>query len=362
MDSNKIRGCLFGGAIGDALGYQIEFIRGITNKEYTKYKDDKGIISDDTQMTLFTANGLIWRETRLAMRGIAPKIEDAVYYAYLDWLQTQDKYKINPFKTTWLKNVPELNVQRAPGLTCLSALSSRKIGTLKEQINDSKGCGGVMRVSPVGLYAKNPAIAGEIGSQVSAITHGHIYSSLSSFLFSSLINIIANTDNSIELSLKESLKLMESFFKSNKLCSKKDLKNFLKIVCFAIDLSKKEMNDIDAIRSIGEGWIAEEALAIALYSSLKYTDNFESVVACAVNHDGDSDSTGAIAGNIIGAYLGYDKIPVYYIDNLELKDVILEIADDLSIPVPVSEYNTNNDEYWLSKYVSCERNTNLRNN
>lgn len=361
MDNNKVRGCLFGGAIGDALGYQIEFIKGITDKEFTKYKNDKGIISDDTQMTLFTANGLIWRETRLAMRGIAPKIEDAVYSAYLDWLQTQDKYKVSLSKTTWLKNVSELNIQRAPGLTCLSALSSGKMGSLKEQINDSKGCGGVMRVAPVGLYARNPEIAGEFGAKVSAITHGHLYSSLASFLFSSLINIIVNTDNSIELALKEALKLMESFFKSNKLCSKKDLKNFLKIVDFAIDLSKKELKDIDAIRLIGEGWVAEEALAIALYSSLKYCDNFESSVICAVNHDGDSDSTGAIAGNIMGAYLGYDKIPTYYIDNLELRDVILEIADDLSIPVPVSEYNSNNDEYWLSKYVSCERNTNLRN-
>ena len=155
-----------------------------------------------------------------------------------------------------------------------------------------------------------------------------------------LINIIVNTDNSIEFALKESLKHMKNFFLSNKLCTKKDLEMFLKIIEHAIGLSKESMNDIDAIKLIGEGWVAEEALAIALYASLKYSDDFKTAIVCAVNHDGESDSTGAITGNIIGAFLGYNKTPDYYVNNLELKDVILEIADDLSIQV--SEYNKNN--------------------
>ena len=156
---NKKVGCLIGGAVGDALGYQIEFNRGIQTKQVTKYKNDKGIISDDTQMTLFTANGILFRETRFAMRGIAPSIEGCVFDAYLDWLETQDKLKINFQPVSWLKQVPELHVQRAPGLTCLNALTSNIMGTLEEPINDSKGCGGIMRVAPVGLYARNPKIA-----------------------------------------------------------------------------------------------------------------------------------------------------------------------------------------------------------
>ena len=110
---------------------------------------------------------------------------------------------------------------------------------------------------------------------------------------------------------------------------------------------------------IGEGWVAEETLAIAIYSSLKYSSSFEDAIICAVNHDGDSDSTGAVAGNIMGAYLGYDSIPEYYINNLELKDVIIEIANDLSIPVPASEYGES-DKYWLSKYLYCKRNESLK--
>ena len=49
----------------------------------------------------------------------------------------------------------------------------------------------------------------------------------------------------------------------------------------------------------------------------------------AVNHGGDSDSTGAVTGNILGAAVGYDAIPQFFKDDLELHDVILHMADDL---------------------------------
>ena len=104
---NRIVGSLIGGAIGDALGYQIEFKRNVQDKEVTKYKDDKGIISDDTQMTLFTANGLIWRETRGAMKGIALLPPDAVYESYLDWLDTQNNTNNHDKKISWIKDIKE---------------------------------------------------------------------------------------------------------------------------------------------------------------------------------------------------------------------------------------------------------------
>ena len=70
---DKIRGSLIGGAIGDVLGYPVEFA------SYSNIKSmfgENGIarfvlnnngvaeISDDTQMTLFTANGLLYAITR----------------------------------------------------------------------------------------------------------------------------------------------------------------------------------------------------------------------------------------------------------------------------------------------------------
>ncbi len=352
MDKNKSLGCILGGAIGDALGYPIEFRKGIKNKEITKYKDDIGIISDDTQMTLFTANGILWRQTRLFSKGIAPDFADAVYLAYLDWLETQDKYKVNQNRVTWLKYVPELNVKREPGITCLSALASGKMGTLDAPINDSKGCGGLMRVAPTGICARSPELAGEYGARCSAITHGHIYSTLAAFVFAATINILTNSQESIKSAITSSISLLQDFCKQCKLCSKQVLTDFVVIINNAISLSEQEDADINAIKKLGEGWVAEEALAIAIYSCLKYSNSFVDAIVCAVNHDGDSDSTGAIAGNIIGAKLGYSAIPQYYIENLELKDIIFEVGVDLS---RLAAGDNIDNAIWDNKYIYCKR-------
>ena len=125
----------------------------------------------------------------------------------------------------------------------------------------------------------------------------------------------------------------------------------LTLIQKAIDLSAENIDDLDAIRQLGEGWVAEETLAIAVYCALKYADDFGRGIIAAVNHDGDSDSTGAVAGNILGAALGLDGIPQKFIETLELKDVILEIAEDLHHGGRITEYGTWDDR-WANKYLA----------
>jgi ADP-ribosyl-[dinitrogen reductase] hydrolase len=55
----------------------------------------------------------------------------------------------------------------------------------------------------------------------------------------------------------------------------------------------------ETVETLGGGWIAEEALSIALYACLA-GESFEDALRMAVTHSGDSDSTGAIAGNMLG--------------------------------------------------------------
>lgn len=74
-----------------------------------------------------------------------------------------------------------------------------------------------------------------------------------------------------------------------------------------------------------------------------------------MNHNGDSDSTGAIAGNIIGAYLGYEAIDKKWIENLELIDVILERSDDLCHGCQLAEFSSYSDPVWESKYIYMMR-------
>lgn len=354
-DINKFKGCLIGGAIGDALGYPIEFVKLSKNDKVTRF-DNKGIISDDTQMTLFTANGLLWRQTRFNLRGIAPNVSDCIYFSYQDWYKTQSKNKNVETKMSWIAELPELNVERAPGITCLNSLSSGKKGTIENPINNSKGCGSVMRVAPIGLFfSKGNSLheIGKYGAEAGAITHGHPLGIIPCYVLTIIINKLAYTDKNIEEAVNEAI----DEFKTNfDIFNKEDSDYFITLMKKAINLAhKKFISDENAIKELGEGWVAEEALAIAIYSSIKYSNNFEKAIICSVNHGGDSDSTGAITGNIIGTYLGIDKIPNYFIDNLELSDVIQEIAEDLYTGCPVDEYSANEDEYWLSKYLYHQR-------
>jgi len=165
---DKYAGCLLGGAVGDALGAPIEFMTleqirlkfgnaGLT--DYAEAYGRKGAITDDTQMTMFTAEGLLRSLHRFNDRGICSP-PAVIANAYLRWLITQGE-KANsifsagkdPSQDGFLIQIPELHARRAPGNSCLSALRATEIGSLKHPVNDSKGCGGVMRVAPIGLFA-----------------------------------------------------------------------------------------------------------------------------------------------------------------------------------------------------------------
>jgi ADP-ribosylglycohydrolase len=323
------RGCLLGGAIGDALGWPVEFKwlneiiskygqDGITDLECSK--SGKAEVTDDTQMTLFTAEGILRAETRGREKGICDPAS-VVYHAYQRWLITQGYPRLEAMDWIydgWLLNIKDLHAVRAPGNSCISALTSGDMGTIYEPVNNSKGCGGVMRVAPAGLfYTKEDAF--RRGVEFAAITHGHPSGYLSAGALAYIIASIISGEE-IEAAVEGALSEL-SKHRGHEECSE--------VLQNALDLSKKSIHHLDAIKSLGEGWVGEEALAISVYCALKYKDDFKKALITAVNHNGDSDSTGAITGNILGAYLGIDGIPKEWMDKIELKDEITQIADDL---------------------------------
>lgn len=351
---DKIKGSMLGGAIGDALGYPIKSIRNIQERQYFQYHG-KGIISDNTQMSLFTANALLYDFTKYKIEGTAIPINDAIYLSYLDWLMTQinqENYK----KVSWIRDLPELNISRIPNIVCINALKSGLKGTIETPINNNNGCEAITRITPIGLYLNTPAECGIVAANATAITHGNPFCIISSYVLSVLIYILSTTNKNIKDALLEAVSI---YNKSNIYDSQINLM-FNQLMNKTIYLSEQDISDLEAIRSLGQGWTAEEAFAIAIYSCLKHSTSFMDTILCSVNHDGNSCATGSIAGNIIGAYLGYQQIPKYYVKNLELQDVLLEIANDLSRDIMTQENSINNDEYWLSKYLNINRNVNVK--
>ena len=361
---DKFKGCLVGGAAGDALGYAVEFLSEDSIRSrfgeggITRYQLEHGLarISDDTQMTLFTANGLLFGDTRGHMRGIMGSPSSYVSEAYRDWYKTQTcSYPVKEdFYCSWLLNVPELYSLRAPGNTCMSAIAKGGYGTIEKPINNSKGCGGVMRVAPVGLFYGESSWDGMavdmLAADIAALTHGHEMGYIPAAMLAHIVRLVSHND---EITLKEAV--LDSMTAMKRIFARvKHLPKFLELIEKAMELAEGNVDDLAAIHALGPGWCGDEALAVAIYCALKYDHDFDKAIMAAVNHGGDSDSTGAITGNILGAYLGLSAIPEKYINNLELLDVITEIADDLYYGCNINEYIRSTDPRdwaWEEKYV-----------
>jgi len=359
---DKYRGCLIGGAVGDALGYAVEFLE--DSQIFRKYGKDGiseydlvdgvALISDDTQMTLFTANGLLLGTTRGMTRGIMGDYSSYIGLCYKDWLRTQtaDEFGFEKPEYSWLNNVPAMNHSRAPGRTCISYLMHNNLGSTTSPKNNSKGCGGVMRVAPIGLYFEGKPYTSDqidmIGAEAAALTHGHELGYIPAAMLVHIIHILAHSDTATVLDAVNDAKeaIVRLFPKSE------HISEMNRLTDKAIQLASEDnIDDLDAIRELGQGWVAEETLAIAIYCALKYENDFEEAMIASVNHSGDSDSTGAVTGNILGAHLGMNRIPGKFLTNLELKDTILEIADDLFNDCKITEYGSYQDEVWEQKYI-----------
>ena len=392
---DKIRGSLMGGAIGDAMGYPIEFmsLKAIKRKYWEhpnawfKEYNDKGkaVISDDTQMTLFTANGLLFGVTRFCTHGmLGAGLKDYVAYAYQDWLQTQKGVRdYNENHYCWIRDVKELNVNRAPGNTCMSALWS--LYCKHEVKNDSKGCGGVMRVAPVGLMAAADELTMvkdyygnevprktwsveeivKLGRDCAEITHKHPLGYLpAAFLATLVYRIVTSQREVFSDALEQLIQDVNADMRRVYMYQheRQAMDELWSLIGKAIRLAARhDGSDEDAIKQLGEGWTGDEALAIALYCALRHLDNtrantfnFSHALTAAVNHDGDSDSTGAICGNLMGAVVGMDAIGPSSYRDLELKELIIELADDIVHGCTIDEYHaprTEDEIKWETKYV-----------
>ncbi|WP_297907390.1 ADP-ribosylglycohydrolase family protein [uncultured Parabacteroides sp.] len=343
---DRIRGSLIGGAIGDALGYPVEFIssfsgiqrrygmRGITRLDTEQwwledpYAIGKAVISDDTQMTLFTACGL------LNAKKDGEEFLDGIREAYIEWYFTQVDKGEKDFQRCWIRDLPELNARRAPGHTCIMAITDILSG--KESNNDSKGCGGVMRIAPIPLLAVTDGstigieTVYRLTEHAAGLTHQHPLGYIPAVLVAHLIYRLAKDEHPDKETYKEYIREGLALISGRYSDHADEVAYFVRLIKKAILWSDISTDDVITIeQELGAGWVAEETVAIAVYCTLAYFNNFERAVIAAVNHAGDSDSTGAVTGNILGAALGYNAIPQFYKDDLELHDVILHIADDL---------------------------------
>ena len=381
---DKIRGSLMAGAMGDALGYKVEFMRRAAilaeygEKGITQLALDnrgKAQISDDTQMTVFTAAGILFGDTRGCMTGLCGRLEGYVQEAYKDWYYTQEPAPKDYSPFTWLYHIAGLHKNRAPGITCLNACWD--IINDREVKNNSKGCGGIMRVAPIPLYlikdadkCDNSVLVAESCAQIAECTHKHPLGFLPAallgvFIYKIALLSVVEVKSKLEPIVEECLQVIDAIYVDQYVHYKNTLKTLTRK---AMRLAFSDTPDAEAIAQLGEGWVAEETWAIALFATIRHMDSVEEALIASVNHDGDSDSTGAVTGNIMGAIYGYEPIKNANLlcpkgmkleEIVELSDVILAIADDLTTGCIISEWSPMDipaqklwfERYWLVKPV-----------
>lgn len=332
MAQDAFGGCLLGGALGDALGYPLEFwdtatiLRQVGTdppEDLTFSRSGPALITDDTQMTLFLAEGLIRAAQRWWNQNGTCCVPWVVVRALSRWLTTQTGKNLidwdDPRNRGWLLDETRLHAQRAPGNTNLAALHTGRMWPE----NNSKGCGAVMRAAPIGLAAPNREWAFRMGRETGRLTHGHPSGYLSAAYLSSLIFDLA-AGQTLESAMNSADRLLEA--ESNR-------GEMVRVLEKTRHLATQGPPSPATIEQLGGGWTGEEALAIALLCSLTADtttpDGIRQALWHSVCHSGDSDSTGAIAGNILGSIVGKQGLPPKWLEQVEMREVVERIAVDL---------------------------------
>ncbi|MBN1965476.1 MAG: ADP-ribosylglycohydrolase family protein [Anaerolineae bacterium] len=302
MSEEQAQAMLFGLAVGDALGWPVEFMQLPAIREQygpagIQAPPHPALYTDDTQMTAALAEALIE-----VGNSDLDRLMQAVGGQFVTWLHS-----------------PENN--RAPGNACMAGTRNFEAGASWREagVEDSKGCGAAMRVAPIGYcYQHDETRLREVAHASSLITHRHPTASAAASAAAYLVKLALD-------GLAPDGYLARLFAFTAGLSD--ELDQALRRIGHVLGWG----NEVAAMRHIGAGWIAEEAVALALYCVLRYPDDYVGAVRRAANSDGDSDSVACIAGGVLGARLGLDAIPADWRARCEHAAYLADLGTRLAV-------------------------------
>ena len=346
------RGCLLGLAVGDAMGYTVD------PKTWTDIQRDygpngllgydlvngKAEVSSYTQIAAYIANGLLLGTTR----GKQDQYPKYMNWAVREWARRQNLPRDPAKDSCWVSCIPQLRRRHCRDSRMLDALRASMLGTPDAPINKADSPGSLTAAAMVGL-AYDPKYmqahhVGILGARAVAMTHGDPETFLCGAILAFLMaGLLQEPNAALKDHFTYAIEAMEHLFAS-RWGQAADLADKLGNLLNNIDPEEDHQAKMEQLHC----YTAAECLAGAMYACCVCGDDFDQAMILSVNHSGRSAAVGAITGAILGAKMGAEALPEFYLESLEVVEVLEVLAKDLAQGSPTSGLF---DDDWDLKYI-----------
>ncbi len=345
------RGCLLGLAVGDAMGHTVDEM---TWDEIRENYGPNGLLGYDlvnggasgsayTQVAAYTANGLLIAVTRA---------KEELYLSYIglslrEWARAQH-FPRDPEKSfCWVAKIPQMRVRRCKDSRMLDALRMEPLGTMEKPANRASSTGSLPGAVAVGLGCSERGISrdavAKLGAQTVALTHGNVETFLCGSILSECIAaVLQNPEQPLGDVFGSAIENMVSHYGS-RFEQAQELADMLGGV-----INRCSSEDPRAVMEALRCETAPECVAGAMYACLTAGEDFDAAMILAVNHSGRSGAVGSLTGAILGAKMGAEALPDFYLESLEAAPILDELASDLALCSPTAGLF---DDAWDHKYV-----------
>lgn len=346
-------GCFLGLAVGDAMGYTVDELDWQTICENYgpngllgyDMQEEYAQVTSYTQIAAFVANGLLLGVTR----GRRSEYLKFVEIALREWHKRQH-FPRSPDKSwCWVAQKPELRRRCCRDAWMMDALRFEQLGTMERLINNSDAPGAILAAAAVALFfdmkRMEPEQVGELTAKIVAMTHGNPDAYLSAVVLAyALTGILHEPEQPLQEQFLQAAQVMAGQF-GDKFVRAKGLAASVKA---AVELAQQEDQDHRQNMENFQCSSASECLCAAMYASLVRSEDFDSAMILAVNHSGRSGAVGGITGAILGAKLGQEALPDFYLESLEPIETLRQLAQDLAVGSPATGFF---DDAWDQKYT-----------
>ncbi|MEH0419458.1 ADP-ribosylglycohydrolase family protein [Streptomyces sp. B21-083] len=350
---SRVRGTLLGAALGDALGAPLDGLtldsiheaygaEGLTDLAFAYGR--RGAITDITQLTLFTLDGLIRAQVRRDTGAWHPPTD--LHRAYRRWAATQSDWGPDERRKEdgWLAREEWLYARRDPALSCLLGLGDETMGTLDAPKNPGEGgVEAAARSGPFGLLVGwEPQLVMQLAVECAAQTHGHPTGYLAAGAYAVIVHGLARGE-SLDAAVQRALAL---------LAARAGHQQVAEALQRALGAVRQGIPSPARVADLAGAGTAEGLLSVAVYCALVGED-VRHGLSLSVNHGGPSAATGALTGGLLGALHGETALPPAWLAELEGRPTMLVIADDFAMEMtqgPALHGPAGSSPGWLARY------------